>query len=147
MEYKAVYKCRLCGQVFYGLTTTEELAEAHMVEITAGLYGTVPFTVRKTETHRCGDGPMGPPVTIGLADFLGWSEGLPVIDQAAPETPERTALYETTQKRMFRAGIKTHRNQIIFLAKEIEGYRSKIRSMEAYIDLLTTKQTQEEAEP
>lgn len=70
MEYKAVYKCRLCGEVYTGLTTAEELAEAHMVEINARLYGTVPFTVRKTDTHRCGGDHTG---SLGLADFLGWS--------------------------------------------------------------------------
>lgn len=71
-EYKAVYKCRLCGQVYKsGATTGQALAVAHMVETTVGLYGTVPLCVRKLESHSCGGPYSG---SLGLADFQGWQK-------------------------------------------------------------------------
>lgn len=70
MEYKAIYKCRLCGAVYKsGATTGEAMAEAHMLEMSAGLCGTVPMAPRKIEMHRCGGKYTG---SLGAADFCGW---------------------------------------------------------------------------
>lgn len=70
MEYKAVYKCRLCGQVYQnGATTGEAMATAHMAELSVGLCGTVPMAPRKIEPHYCGGKYTG---SLGVADFCGW---------------------------------------------------------------------------
>lgn len=72
MEYKAVYRCRLCGVMYCpGHTAGETMALAHMEELSAGICGTVPDAPRKTETHRCGiNGKF--PGSLGVADFCGW---------------------------------------------------------------------------
>lgn len=46
---------------------------------------------------------------------------------------ERMKLYEQTIKRLARCGIKDPTNQIIWLADEIERYRTKIHGMELHI--------------
>lgn len=70
MEYKAVYKCRLCGAVYRsGTTTGKAVATAHMVELSVGLCGTVPLAPREIETHYCGGQFAG---SLGAADFCGW---------------------------------------------------------------------------
>lgn len=66
MEYKALYRCRLCGGLFTDGTTGEAIAEATLQELHAGICGTVPMAPRMTETHRCTGG------SLGVADFLGW---------------------------------------------------------------------------
>lgn len=67
MEYKAVYRCRLCGAEYKpGATAGEAIAAAHMYELAADLCGIVPEAPRKIEPHLCPDGSMG------VADFLGW---------------------------------------------------------------------------
>ena len=67
MEYKAIYKCRLCGRTYRsGETTGQAIAEAHMVDMTTGLVCTIPNAPRLLDRHPCGGG------TIGLADFQGW---------------------------------------------------------------------------
>lgn len=67
MQYKAVYRCRLCGKEYRpGITTDQAMAVAHMEELAAGLCGTVPVAPRLTEPHPCHDG------SLGVADFLGW---------------------------------------------------------------------------
>lgn len=71
-EYKALYKCRLCGEVFQnGVTTGENMAERCMIELNAGLVCTVPMAPTMTETHNCGGDHAG---SLGLADFLGWKK-------------------------------------------------------------------------
>lgn len=70
MEYKAIYKCRLCGAVYRnGTTTGEAVATAHMVELSAGICSTAPLAPRKIETHYCGGQFAG---SLGAADFCGW---------------------------------------------------------------------------
>ena len=70
MEYRAVYKCRLCGAVYQtGATTGEAVATLHMEEMSAGICSTVPLAPRKIETHRCGGKYTG---SLGAADFCGW---------------------------------------------------------------------------
>lgn len=70
---KAMYKCRLCGEVFHnGATTGKEIAEVCMVEMNAGIYsGSMPLAPRMTETHSCGGDHAG---SLGLADFQGWKK-------------------------------------------------------------------------
>lgn len=69
MEYKAVYRCRLCGAEYRpGITTGEAMALAHMEELAAGICGTVPNAPRKIEPHQCPDG------SLGVADFQGWKK-------------------------------------------------------------------------
>lgn len=70
---KAMYKCRLCGEVFCsGIETgNERLAYRLMVEMTAGLVSTDPLAPQKTRIHHCGGAHAG---SLGLADFQGWEE-------------------------------------------------------------------------
>ena len=80
MEYKAVYKCRLCGETYISWATGDKkVAEACMVELTMGIKGTVPLTPTLTETHDCGGEHDG---SLGLADFQGWEATAP-----APKMP------------------------------------------------------------
>ena len=73
MEYKAIYKCRLCSEAYSNLKAGAELVEQSMLEQAAGTFGAVPLGQPPTKTHRCADG------SLGVADFLGWSkEGEPV---------------------------------------------------------------------
>lgn len=70
MKYIAVYKCRLCGTTYSsGATTGKQVAECCMVELNAGICGTVPMAPRMTDTHDCGGEYEG---SLGLADFQGW---------------------------------------------------------------------------
>lgn len=66
MEYKAKYKCRLCGEEYTGVITGENVAWQCMVEMNAGIHCTVPMAPLKTDIHHCSGG------SLGLADFLGW---------------------------------------------------------------------------
>lgn len=68
-EYRAIYKCRLCGEEFESaVTTNADIAIKHMlimtVEYKAPEYIGTPIT--ETSMHSCKDGSMG------LADFLGF---------------------------------------------------------------------------
>lgn len=69
MEYRAVYKCRLCGETYKSGAhdTDRRVVENHMEEIAAGIRGT-PMTafVSEKKIHRCAGG------SLGLADFQGW---------------------------------------------------------------------------
>lgn len=70
MVYKALYKCRLCGEVFHnGAETSEEKAELCMVGLHVGVRCIVPKAPNMTETHPCGGDHAG---SLGMADFLGW---------------------------------------------------------------------------
>lgn len=66
-EYRAFYKCRLCGETFpSGATTGREIACLHMVELAAIGHPTILNAPLMLTTHYCdGEG-------MGLADFIGW---------------------------------------------------------------------------
>lgn len=68
---KAMYKCRLCGEVFCNSTHTgnKKLAHRLMLEMTVELVSTDPLAPTKTEIHHCGGVYAG---SLGLADFQGW---------------------------------------------------------------------------
>ena len=68
---KAIYKCRMCGEVFCNgtHTTNKKLVFRLMVEMTSGLVSTEPLAPPKTEIHHCGGAHAG---SLGLADFQGW---------------------------------------------------------------------------
>lgn len=70
MQYKAIYKCRLCGKVYSNLTAAADLVERSMLEQAAGTFGEVPLGQPMTKTHSCADG------SLGLADFQGWEAAL-----------------------------------------------------------------------
>lgn len=71
MEYKAIYKCRLCGAVYHnGQTAHESVAAGSLEEMTLDMCGQYPDAPLKTNMHRCGGDYAG---SLGLADFLGWS--------------------------------------------------------------------------
>ena len=68
-EYRAIYKCRLCGEEFVSASTTNSnIAIKHMLNVTTG-YEINEFmgaTITELSMHSCKDGSMG------LADFLGF---------------------------------------------------------------------------
>ena len=67
MEYKAIYKCRLCGERYEsGATTNRNLALQTTVELTVMGYSVEPQAPTMTESHDCEGGGFG------VADFLGW---------------------------------------------------------------------------
>lgn len=68
-EYRAMYKCRLCGEEFESaVTTSADIAIKNMLIVTVQYepseYIGPPIT--KISMHSCKDGSMG------LADFLGF---------------------------------------------------------------------------
>ena len=69
-EYRAIYKCRLCGEEFEkGATPNIDVAISRMVNITHGYMSDKYYTgiqVKDTFMHSCKDG------SLGLADFLGF---------------------------------------------------------------------------
>lgn len=72
-EYRAIYKCRLCGEEFESaVTTRENIAMKHMVIVTTGYKSTenIGTPVTETSMHSCKDGSMG------LADFLGFRKAI-----------------------------------------------------------------------
>lgn len=69
-KYRAIYKCRMCGQVYpNGTETGKDMATRCMIEMVAGICGTVPLAPTHNEIHYCGGQFAG---SIGLADFQGW---------------------------------------------------------------------------
>ena len=67
-EYRAIYKCRLCGEEFVSAVTgNADIAIKHMVIVTSGYNPTEYIGAPITEKimHSCKGGAMG------LADFLG----------------------------------------------------------------------------
>lgn len=69
---KAVYKCRLCGEIFcHGYSYEEDVAQRCMVELNVGIQGTVLMAPYITETHHCGGEHAG---SLGMADFQGWKK-------------------------------------------------------------------------
>ena len=68
-EYRAIYKCRLCGEEFVSAVTgNADIAIKHMVSVTVGYNPTEYIGVPITEKtmHSCKGGSMG------MADFLGF---------------------------------------------------------------------------
>lgn len=72
-EYRAIYKCRLCGGTYHSPTYTAEhediaLAMCHMeMGITTGSQ----FERHLVIPHNCGGPYAG---SMGLADFQGWKK-------------------------------------------------------------------------
>ena len=68
-EYRAIYKCRLCGKEFVSAATgSADIAIKHMVRVTTGIKPLefIGNPIEETSMHSCKDGSMG------LADFLGF---------------------------------------------------------------------------
>lgn len=68
-EYRAIYKCRLCGEEFVSaITGSADIAIKNMVIMIAecDLKQKILNPVTKLSMHGCKDGSMG------LADFLGF---------------------------------------------------------------------------
>ena len=71
-KYRAIYKCRMCGEEFErGAMPSADAAIENMVNITYG-YMTDKYSkgmqVKETFMHSCKDG------SLGLSDFLGFKE-------------------------------------------------------------------------
>ena len=69
IEYRAIYKCRLCGKEFVSAATgSADIAIKHMVTVTTGIKPLefIGNPIEETSMHSCKDGSMG------LADFLGF---------------------------------------------------------------------------
>lgn len=70
MEYKAVYKCRLCGEVFAVTGTADKkTAQECTWALCLGIIHTDPLAPTMTDVHNCGGDHAG---SLGLADFQGW---------------------------------------------------------------------------
>ena len=68
-EYRAIYKCRLCGEEFEsGTTTSTDVVIKNMLNVTTGcgIKQYIGNPVTETYMHSCKDGSMG------LSDFLGF---------------------------------------------------------------------------
>lgn len=68
---KAIYKCRLCGEIFEDYTTGEELAQAiNMALVVCGHTNHVKCArnLYKYTMHYCKDG------SFGFADFQGFKK-------------------------------------------------------------------------
>lgn len=69
IEYKAIYKCRMCGEEFISAATgSVDVAIKNMVKVTTGceIKQFIGCPVNATSMHSCSDG------SLGLADFLGF---------------------------------------------------------------------------
>lgn len=69
IEYRASYKCRLCGEEFVSATIrSADIVIKQMVRVTTGIKPLefIGNPIEKTSMHSCKDGSMG------LADFLGF---------------------------------------------------------------------------
>ena len=68
-EYRAMYKCRLCGEKFTSASTTSsDIAIKHILIVTTGYKPSeyIGTPVTELSMHSCKDG------SCGLADFLGF---------------------------------------------------------------------------
>ena len=68
-EYRAIYKCRLCGEEFVSAVTgNADIAIKHMVSVTSGYNPTeyIGAPITEKTMHSCKGGSMG------MADFLGF---------------------------------------------------------------------------
>lgn len=69
MTLHAVYKCRLCDEIYSTAETGEKMATRCMEMLHVGLLNPEPMAPTMTMTHRCGGDHAG---SLGVADFLGW---------------------------------------------------------------------------
>ena len=68
-EYRAIYKCRLCGGKFVSASTSSsDVAIENMLNVTVGyeIKEWIGNPATETTMHSCKDGSMG------LEDFLGF---------------------------------------------------------------------------
>lgn len=70
MTLRAVYKCRLCDEIYRTAETGEEMATRCMQMLHVGLLNPEPMAPTMTMTHNCRFAPYTG--SLGLADFLGW---------------------------------------------------------------------------
>ena len=64
MEYKTIFKCRLCGECYEGgCTGSENIAFSAAISVCLGVPSKDPQAPCMTEVHSCKDG------SIGVADF------------------------------------------------------------------------------
>lgn len=69
MEFRATYKCRLCGKTYTCTCTgSEDTAYKSVIELTALGYSTEPLAPTMTAPHLCPSGSWG------IADFQGWEK-------------------------------------------------------------------------
>lgn len=74
-EYRAIYKCRLCGEEFYNAGTSDEdtASKATMYTVLESSGITPQFESRNApiqfDLHSCKDG------SYGMADFQGMKKG------------------------------------------------------------------------
>lgn len=72
MTYKAIYKCRLCGQTYCDGTRGDyNAAVDSMAHVHLGLVSIDPRVPTRTTTHACGGNYTG---SMGVADFQGWEK-------------------------------------------------------------------------
>lgn len=72
MAHRAVYKCRLCGEVYKAAPVAgKDIALMCMIELQTGIRGTIPCAPTIMEPHYCGGDHAG---DLGLADFQGWEK-------------------------------------------------------------------------
>ena len=66
IEYRAVFKCRICGELFMGVVTgSRKTAERATLNASLGV-SSIPMTPHMYDIHYCEDGG------IGIADFHGF---------------------------------------------------------------------------
>lgn len=71
-EYRARYKCRLCGEVFTVTGCTEKkTAQETLVAACLGIVHTDPLAPQLYDAHDCKGEHAG---SMGLADFQGWKK-------------------------------------------------------------------------
>lgn len=72
MAYRAIYKCRLCGETYAAAQVAgKDIADMCMTELVTGIRGTIPGAPTITDAHYCGGDHAG---ALGLADFQGWEK-------------------------------------------------------------------------
>ena len=71
MEYRATYKCRLCGAKFIQDSAGERNALKHITEMAVSIRGGILPQITVITPHCCGGDHAG---SLGLADFLGWEK-------------------------------------------------------------------------
>lgn len=65
-EYKAVYKCRLCGERYTDCITGRATAVGIAYELAVGVGTHIPQAPTMRTVHLCKNGG------IGMSDFQGW---------------------------------------------------------------------------
>lgn len=69
MEYRAIYKCRLCGNKFSCTKTgNEDIVTKNVIELTSLGYSLGAMMPSMTSPHLCPSGSWG------IADFQGWEK-------------------------------------------------------------------------